>query len=1039
MQQPPPPANQPMYNGAASVTYAHGGGLQTTKQMPPATSGSLPSRQPAVSTMNGYHQNALPNQGYQNQYQQQPPPISYNQQVSSAPSGPGSYQPGYQGHPQQKPNYGPSPPVAAGGGYRPPPSNVAPPPSISQAAQPMATSASPMQPPVQQMQNMSMNNQMTTQQNYYPPQPGQPPSGPQGLPPRPQGMPPGPQGMPPGPQGMPPGPQGMPPGPQGMPPGPQGMPQRPQGMAPPPSAGQPQPGYPNQPGPGMHPYPNQAAPAPAKRLDPDAMPSPIQVIEDDKTSRGGEVFRTEGRGLVPPLITTPFTVEDLGSASPRFVRCATYNLPGTADMAKNCQVPMSIHIKPMANLPEGEAPPLLVDHGQNGPIRCKRCKAYMCPQFNFIDGGRRFQCVMCNAITETPHDYFEHLDHMNMRQDKFRRPELCRASYEFIATKDYCRDDKFPPPPAFIFAIDVSYNAIKSGYVELLCRQLQSLLDTLPREEDQTQSSVKVGFFTYSNVLHFYNLNSSLAQPQMMVVSDVNDVFVPLQDGFLVNLHESRHVINSLLDQIPDMFRDTRETELVFAPVIQAAVQALKSARCAGKLFMFHTSLPIGDAPGKLKNRDDRKLIGTDKEKVLFSPASNFYEKLAKECVSQSCCVDLFLFPTQYVDIATLSQVPQLTGGQIYNYKFFRPEVDGERFIKDLAHDLQRDIVFDAIMRVRTSTGIRPVEFIGSLYMSNTTDVELAAIDCDKSITIELKHDDKINEEFGAYLQIALLYTSVGGHRKLRLHNLNLSVCTQLSDMYRSCETDVLMNTLVKKAVKAGLQTSGSKIREDLISQSTVALATYRKHCAAPSSPGQLILPECMKLVPVYLNCLLKNDAIHSSTDISTDDRAYLRQLILSMDVTETQVFLYPRLLPVLFRTPAHDGLPAAVRCSEERLKENEVYILENGISLFLWVGQAVDSVWIQNVFGVQSAGQIDIDLGSLMVFDNDDSRHVRNMVDIIQSQRTRQMKLTIIRQRDKLEPWFKHFLVEDRGAGTAASYVDFLCHMHKEIRTLLS
>jgi len=35
-------------------------------------------------------------------------------------------------------------------------------------------------------------------------------------------------------------------------------------------------------------------------------------------------------------------------------------------------------------------------------------------------------------------------------------------------------------------------------------------------------------------------------------------------------------VINSLLEQIPEMFGDSRETELVFAPVIQAAVQALK-------------------------------------------------------------------------------------------------------------------------------------------------------------------------------------------------------------------------------------------------------------------------------------------------------------------------------------------------------------------------------------------------------------------------------------------------------------------------------
>ena len=46
--------------------------------------------------------------------------------------------------------------------------------------------------------------------------------------------------------------------------------------------------------------------------------------------------------------------------------------------------------------------------------------------------------------------------------------------------------------------------------------------------------------------------------------------------------------------------------------------------------------------------------------------------------------------------------------------------------------------------------------------------------------------------------------------------------------------------------------------------------------------------------------CFTQNDAIHSSHDISTDDRAYLRQLILSMDVDETQLFFYPKLLPLV-------------------------------------------------------------------------------------------------------------------------------------------
>lgn len=102
----------------------------------------------------------------------------------------------------------------------------------------------------------------------------------------------------------------------------------------------------------------------------------------------------------------------------------------------------------------------------------------------------------------------------------------------------------------------------------------------------------------------------------MLVVSDLNDVFVPLLDGFLVKLSESEAVIDSLLSQIPEMFAESRETEMVLGPVIQAGLDALKSADRSGKLYIFHTSLPIAEAPGKLKNRDDRKLLGTEKEKV---------------------------------------------------------------------------------------------------------------------------------------------------------------------------------------------------------------------------------------------------------------------------------------------------------------------------------------------------------------------------------------------------------------------------------------
>ncbi len=47
-----------------------------------------------------------------------------------------------------------------------------------------------------------------------------------------------------------------------------------------------------------------------------------------------------------------------------------------------------------------QTPPPLVDLGELGPVRCNRCKAYMCPYMQFIDGGRRFQCCFCSCATE---------------------------------------------------------------------------------------------------------------------------------------------------------------------------------------------------------------------------------------------------------------------------------------------------------------------------------------------------------------------------------------------------------------------------------------------------------------------------------------------------------------------------------------------------------------------------------------------------------------------------------------------------------------
>ena len=78
-----------------------------------------------------------------------------------------------------------------------------------------------------------------------------------------------------------------------------------------------------------------------------------------------------------------------------------------------------------------------------------------------------------------------------------------------------------------------------------------------------------------------------------------------------------------------------------------------------------------------------------------------------------------------------------------------------------------------------------------------------------QAIAIEIKHDDKLPEDSQAYFQCALLYTSISGQRRLRIHNLAFSTCSQLSDLFRCCEMDTFVN-VVSKQGETDISASGS-------------------------------------------------------------------------------------------------------------------------------------------------------------------------------------------------------------------------------------
>ncbi|KAJ1961557.1 COPII coat Sec23p-Sfb3p heterodimer component [Dipsacomyces acuminosporus] len=782
--------------------------------------------------------------------------------------------------------------------------------------------------------------------------------------------------------------------------------------------------------------PGQPAPyePPKPRIDPNQMPSPIAVHAHDQDIHDEQPYTTSLKTNVP-LACTDFTAIDELNSNPRFVRMTMYNVPHTEELLKTSHLPLGMVVQPLADLSSTEVPVQLIDFGQEGPIRCLRCKTYINPNMTFIDGGKRFVCNMCRHENDVPDDYFCNLDMAGRRLDWESRPELRNGSVEFVATKEFVTRE--PAPASFVFAIDVTWNAVQSG---MLAKAAEALKDTLYSGAG-LPAGVKVGVITYDRCAHFYNLSPSLDQAQMMVVPDIHDIFMPLNEGFVVDPIESRHIIEPLLDSLPSMFARNHTAEPVLGAVVKAVHEALSGR--GGKLFVLQTALPtLG--PGTLRQRDDAKLHNTDKEKTLYEPQDSFYHDWAVKLVEEGISCSLYLFPSAYIDTATVGQLSTVTGGELYFYPGFQADRDGTRFASDIRADAQRSYGASGVLRIRTSDGLRVDEHYGNLFMRNHVDVELAGVTSDTAVAALLQYDGKLDEKQDVYFQVALLYTTSDGQRRIRVHNLAIPCTTLIGNIFRHSEMDASMNLIAKMAVSEAMNVPLRQIRDKLTDRCVQILTAYRRNCASGSSPGQLILPEAYKLSPLYTLSLLKSPALRGGADVPIDQRVYHMNLLRQLSVCKSMDYFYPTVVPVHSLSETEGTvdektgkavLPSLVRASYTVLDPSGAYLLAHSGSLTLWLGRQAPSSFIQESLGAASLEQVNVQAHTLPKLDTVLNQKIHALCRRLVPLRDGFVNTQIIRQGiDPAEVQFAALLVEDRNNDNM-TYVDFVCAIHRQIQ----
>ncbi|KAH1229521.1 Protein transport protein Sec24-like [Glycine max] len=246
----------------------------------------------------------------------------------------------------------------------------------------------------------------------------------------------------------------------------------------------------------------------------------------------------------------------------RYLRLTTSAIPISQSLCSRWPLPLGAVVCPLAEYPDGEEVPI-VNFAASAVVRCRRCCTYVNPYVTFTEGGRKFRCNTCSLLNEVPSEYYAQLDATGRRIDLNQRPELTKGTVEYVAPIDYMV--RPPMPPVYFFLIDVSITAFRSGMIEVVAQTIRSCLDELPGFP-RTQ----IGFATFDSTIHFYNMKSSLAQPQMLVVSDLDDIFVPLPDDLLVS--ESRSVVETFLDSLPSMFQDNMNLESAFGTLAKYTV-----------------------------------------------------------------------------------------------------------------------------------------------------------------------------------------------------------------------------------------------------------------------------------------------------------------------------------------------------------------------------------------------------------------------------------------------------------------------------------
>lgn len=634
---------------------------------------------------------------------------------------------------------------------------------------------------------------------------------------------------------------------------------------------------------------------------------------------------------------------------------------------------------------------------------------------------------MCNLTNDVPQG-FDWDATTQQSVDRWSRAELNHSVVEFVAPQEYMV--RPPQPLVYLFLFDVSYNAVNNGLLATAARTILDSLNRIPNADRRT----RLGFMAVDSSLHYFSIpkdGEESDDTKMLVVSDLEEPFLPTPSDLLVTLSESRINIENFLSKLPDMFQNNTVQGSCMGSALRAGHKLI--APLGGKLCVLSATMPnLGF--GKLDVREDPKILGTSKESALLQTQNSFYKSFAVECSKNQVSIDMFLFSSQYQDVASLSNLPRYTGGQTYFYPGWsavRSE-DAIKFASEFSDYLSAEIGLEAVLRVRATTGLRMNTFYGNFFNRSSDLCAFPAFPRDQAYVVEVAIDESLTKNF-VCMQTAVLHTTSNGERRIRVMTLALPTTTILADVYASADQQAITGYFSHKAVERALSSGLEPARDALQSKLIELLQTFKKELAGGNmGGGGLQFPANLRGLPVLFLGLIKNVGLRKSAQIPSDLRSAALCLLSTLPLPLMIQYIYPRMYS-LHDMPDEAGcpdaetgeivLPPPVNLSSERLVPYGLYLITDGQTQFLWVGRETVPQLLEDVFGLSDRTQLKVGKSTMPELDNDFNERVRAVMMKCKDYKSRgvgsivQPHLYIVKEDGdpSLKLWAQTLMVEDR------------------------